>query len=532
MNRQRTRHGAWSVPFRTQLLFLQPFFQRLSLLAWIVLTAVPAHAHVGSKDVFEQLTAGPYKLFVTIRPPMVIPGVATVEIRSLGPVIASLTATPIPLSGEASLHTPTPDAMVRSGADPNFFTGSLWLMAPGSWQVRLHAEGAGGPATAGVPVPAMALSVLRMQRPIGAVLGALGLLLVLGMAGIVYGAVREARLRPGELPTADRRRRATIAGGFTLALLALAVWAGNKWWNVEAAAYSADLYRPLTLHPTLNGDLLDLRIDPRSDPRVPDEAKRSRSNADLLPDHGHLMHLYAIRWPEMDAVFHLHPGLVAPGDLRSTLPAMPAGTYRLYADIVHRTGFPETLTATLTVPPGTTHAPLGGEDAAAAPPPLSRGDLGSIYELPDGYRMVWDRPRTLFAHTAELFRFTLLDPTGAPATDMRPYLGMAGHAAFVKTDGTAFAHTHPDGSAAMPAMMLANEGNGASAMSDMNTDRDAGTDTGMGGVDAHKPGESPDSLDPIVEFPYGFPTSGRYRIFVQMKHGATVETGVFDAEVQ
>jgi hypothetical protein len=41
--------------------------------------------------------------------------------------------------------------------------------------------------------------------------------------------------------------------------------------------------------------------------------------------------------------------------------------------------------------------------------------------------------------------------------------------------------------------------------------------------------------DPIpntVEFPYGFPSSGRYRIFVQMKHGATIETGVFDATAQ
>jgi hypothetical protein len=33
-----------------------------------------------------------------------------------------------------------------------------------------------------------------------------------------------------------------------------------------------------------------------------------------------------------------------------------------------------------------------------------------------------------------------------------------------------------------------------------------------------------------VGFPYGFPTAGRYRIFIQMKHGSKVETGVFDAE--
>jgi hypothetical protein len=32
-----------------------------------------------------------------------------------------------------------------------------------------------------------------------------------------------------------------------------------------------------------------------------------------------------------------------------------------------------------------------------------------------------------------------------------------------------------------------------------------------------------------VGFPYGFPKPGAYRIFVQMKHGAVVETGIFDA---
>jgi hypothetical protein len=34
-----------------------------------------------------------------------------------------------------------------------------------------------------------------------------------------------------------------------------------------------------------------------------------------------------------------------------------------------------------------------------------------------------------------------------------------------------------------------------------------------------------------VGFPYGFPTPGKYRIFVQMKHGDTIETGSFDANV-
>jgi hypothetical protein len=35
-----------------------------------------------------------------------------------------------------------------------------------------------------------------------------------------------------------------------------------------------------------------------------------------------------------------------------------------------------------------------------------------------------------------------------------------------------------------------------------------------------------------VTFPYGFPAAGRYRIFVQMTHDNTVETGAFDLDVK
>ena len=230
------------------------------------------------------------------------------------------------------------------------------------------------------------------------------------------------------------------------------------------------------------------------------------------------MHLYAIREPGMDAAFHLHPAIVSPGLLRMTLPSMPPGTYRLYADIVHANGFPETLTADLVVPADLPPAPLAAEDASAAPPALSQGELGAAYKLPDGYTMIWDRPQDLRANTAYAFRFRLVDAAGQPAGDVHPYLGMAGHAAFVKTDGTVFAHTHPEGSAAMQAMMLANGGSGEMA------------DTGsMGGMDM---GGAAEQIPPTVDFPYGFPSAGRYRIFIQMKHGNTVETGVFDAEVQ
>jgi hypothetical protein len=488
-------------------------FFRLRALLLTLLIAVPAYAHVGSKDVFETVSAGPYKLFVTVRMPSVIPGIATIEVRTAsGSQVDGINITPMPLTGEASKHPPTPDAMKRSTTDPNFFTGSLWLMAGGSWQVRFEVSGDAGAAVASVPVAAMPLAVLKMQRPLGFLLAFLGLVLALGFAGIVGAAVRESRLVPGVPPPPNRRRRALYATAGAFVFIAVAIGFGNHWWNVEAADYASGIYQPLAMHPVLSGNTLDIVIDDD----VPAENSKHKMLAldDLLLDHGKIMHLYAIRQPEMDAAFHLHPAAVSESGLRATLPAMPPGTYKLYADIVFRSGFPETLTSTITIPLGASSAPLAADDASALPPPLSQGELGDSYKLPDGYTMVWDRPAQLTANTATIFRFRLLDASGKPADDAQLYLGMAGHAAFVKTDGTVFAHTHPDGSAAMPAMMLAN---GDAAMADM---------PGMAMF------AGPEKIPPVVEFPYGFPSAGRYRIFIQMKHGGIVETGVFDADVR
>jgi hypothetical protein len=71
----------------------RPWFTFFLSLALVL----PAHAHIGSKDVYEQVNAGPYKLFVTIRTPNVIPGVATIEVRSSGAAVSSIRITPTQL---------------------------------------------------------------------------------------------------------------------------------------------------------------------------------------------------------------------------------------------------------------------------------------------------------------------------------------------------------------------------------------------------------------------------------------------------
>jgi hypothetical protein len=219
---------------------------------------------------------------------------------------------------------------------------------------------------------------------------------------------------------------------------------------------------------------------------------------DFLPDHGHLMHLYMIRQPDAARVWHLHPEMTASGIFTLALPPIPAGQYQLYGDVVHRDGLAETMVASLKVPQDLAGTPIGGDDAAGV-----RG------ESPDGAHIVWDRdPLPPKAHQASIFKFRLVDRDGAPVQDAELYMGMLGHAAFLKNDGTVFAHVHPSGSVPMAALALAN--------------RAPGEDHSM----HHMSG-----LPPEADFPYGFPTPGDYRVIVQMKHRGVIETGIFDAKV-
>jgi len=287
---------------------------------------------------------------------------------------------------------------------------------------------------------------------------------------------------------------------------------GNAWWKSEAASYAGYVYKPLTMTAAVDGGGLDLKL-------VDPGWVKQRKLDDFIPDHDHLMHLYMIRWPEMDAVFHLHPEQTGTGEFRLQLPSVPAGDYRLYADVVHAQGFPETVVGDVTLPAIAGRA-LSGDDAAGVGVPVSQSQAAGAGErrfaLPDGYTMVWKRPTALLVKQLESFEFELVDRAGKPASDMALYMGMPGHAAFVKTDGSVFAHIHPNGTMAMAAFMMANgvaAGHASMSMTEM---------SGM---------KTDAAIPATVSFPYGFPTAGRYRIFVQMKHGKTVETGVFDADV-
>jgi hypothetical protein len=467
------------------------------LLLLFLALAAAAPAHVGSPDVFYEGSAGPYRLFVTVRPPFVIPGVAEIEIRSASEDVREVHIVPLRLTGPGARLAPTPDVARRSKQDPQFYTGTLWIMQGGSWQVRVEADGARGKGSLSVPVPALAQGTKQMQKGLGALLVALMLVLALGVVSIAGASAREVRLEPGQKPGPADIRRGRVVMAATAALVALILYAGNRWWNLDAGDYRRNVYKPIQMSAEIQPEgQLHLRLRAEWFLRVDN----------LIPDHGHLMHLFVIRLPEMDRFWHLHPEQIGSGMFAQDLPALPAGHYQMFADIVHEGGLPETLVAQADFPQ-LVGKPLAGDDSGGEAPPLSQID-GSVFALPDGGRMIWERDQApLRARQPAWFRFRVENAGGKPVQDLELYMGMQGHAAFVKTDRSVFAHIHPSGSAPMAAIALAN------------------------GPDPHASHAMSASLPAVVSFPYGFPNPGEYRIFVQIKRAGRVETGVFDAKV-
>lgn len=485
-------------------------------------------AHVGSPDIYVDSQAGPYRLFITIRPPLVIPGVAELEVRSSTPGLRSLRAVPIPMTGAGARFAPIADNLRASPEDPQLFTGSLWMMQPGSWQVRISADGSAGAGSIAVPVPAAARTTKRMQSGLGAMLAVLGLFLSSSLVAMVGASVRESRLAPGTSPGAMEVRSGRTAMRIASLVVVAALCGGSLWWNMKASSYGQEVYKPMQMRAALTSpDILSLHLtDPGwlNDPRW--HSIFTRSVDDLIPDHNHLMHLYVLRQPGLDLVYHLHPRQTGPGEFRLPLPSMPAGTYQLYADIVHANGFPETLASKFVLPASSSGRVLSGDDAVGQSRPWQQSSgTTAEFVLPDGYRMHWlGTPHTLHARQPLLFRFSLTEPSGKAPSDMALYMGMLGHAAFVRTNGGVFAHIHPSGTISMAAFMLAQEKNSQSLMPEMNMSE---MSTGKHDVPSTMPASLPDQ----VSFPYGFPSPGHYRIIVQMKHGQTIETGIFDATV-
>ena len=254
---------------------------------------------------------------------------------------------------------------------------------------------------------------------------------------------------------------AMVVGGLVLGLV---VWGGWTWWDDVDQAYRSRIYRPLDTSSDVAGSgserVLTLTVD--------DPTWLGRNWTPLMPDHGKLMHMFLVGDGDLSTFAHIHPTSADSRSFEVLFPPLPAGDYRIYADVVYESGFAETLIGTVSAPadsaePHTDRSPARDvDDSWAELRPLgeSRDD---VYRLPSGRQMHWEQEGASVADQETTLRFSLADVDGAPAR-LEPYMGMLSHAAVSRDDGSVFVHLHPSGSINLAAQMRfeREEGDGAS----------------------------------------------------------------------
>jgi hypothetical protein len=483
----------------------------------LTMTVVLA-AHVGSPDVFRSGRAGPYAVDVVVRPPQVVPGVAEILVRVPDSRVSRVTVRPVYWRA-GSKGAPSADDAKPVRGSPGSYGGRLWLMAGGSYSVHVTVFGSGGQGTLIVPVAAVATGQLQLSSGLRWLLIALGTLLVAGVITAVHAAVGESQVPPGESVPPARRRRARLGAAIATPIMAMLIFGGAKWWDAEAQAYRRTLYRPLRTEAAVR----DSAGVPTLVLSIVDTNWREGRASPLMPDHGKMSHLFLARVDSAGVMAHLHPALPDRATLVTVLPPLPAGRYRIFADVVQETGFQRTLVDSITLA-----APLapGGVARLDADDAWFEGPTARLPGAPGvqvgDVAITWAGDTRPVAGNPGALRFALHGVMGDPVR-VEPYLGMAGHAIVVRHDGGVFIHLHPSGTSAM-----------ASEVAFSLRDRgDTTADGRLRLVDAPMP--MPMGSEQTISelsFPYAFPSAGRYRVWVQMRVRGRVRTAAWDVEVK
>lgn len=497
------------------------FAHTLHVVALPFLAIMVTSAHVGDNNTYFRGEAGPYTVQVVVRHPGVVPGLADITVRIENGPVTRVTVQPVPASLGME-GAPRPDVAQPVPGEDGLFAAQLWFMTLGSYSVRVNVDGASGSGVAVVPVMSAATRTLPMGPALGVILAALGLFLAVGLLTIVRAAVAESTLPPGQPLDHRRRMRGRFAVAIAVVLLALIASGGRAWWQGEANAYRRILFEPLAMSASVTsaagGAVLELELADRN--------WLGQTMSAIVPDHGKMMHSFLVRLPAQDAFAHVHPERTGDLRFRLQLPSLPAGRYALYSDIVHETGYTQTLLAEVDLPavrcdscaaadPDDSRwvAPVAGqasEDPTAQISAVSVSD--DDVRFADGTILRWERSSADFAPDREsILRFSALAADGSPLP-LVPYMGMDAHAAVRAADGSVFVHLHPTGSISVAAQQqLAMRSGGELPV-----------------PPAH---ETHAAYSGTVTIPYAFPRAGVYRIWLQVKTEEGVLTGAWEVEV-
>lgn len=488
---------------------------------WIALLAVllfvpAARAHMNSPNVYLEEAAGPWETTTVVMAPPAIPGEARVEVRVRDLAEgeeAKVRFMEIPPEGEE--HSPGWVEARRNSADPSLFVAPMPLMTFGVWRARIEVSGARGTGTLDIPVEARVPASGRMPGGLAAFLGALAGFLVLALWKIVGAFTRDVyapSIRvPGWIPR-------FFPAGVTLAFLLVLGFHFLAWWQYDRILERRSFRSTRGELSVVGGRALSGRPVPL---RL--EVKDAKGNPvdDLREDHGKIMHAVVVGVPGLDYFLHVHPRRTSAGTFEFTLFPPRAGTYRVFADLLHPLGNSESVTDTVEVDDGGEGRATSfddPDDSDTVVPPIGELSPGNeTFDCGDGFTMRRVSPAGGTVRVGELVDLGVeLDgPDGRPVEYLDRYMGMAGHLLIVRHDLGVFAHVHPTGTlGGRMAMPASHQG--------MSPEEHAKhMATMMARIEGAR-----------VSFPYGFPSPGRYRLFVQVKHLGEIRTGVFDLDAR
>lgn len=514
-------------------------------------------AHVGSPGVVFEGQAGKYNLQVYVQPPDVIPGTAQVTVYTDGNDIDKIRIKPVYFwfGDEGS---PVSDEILPVAGQTGKFDGMVWFMSPLAGSVEVEVSGKRGIAKMIVPVAAVSTAKRSMPASLGWILAVLGLFLV-GILTTIFGASVSDSLQPAGEKSTPKTVRKRISGSLVGAsFCGLLLFIGNSWWGGLTKEYLNDMYKPYRASTNVvneNGqDVLKLTIDSNS--------VYNRKLSYVIPDHGKLMHLFLVRQGTMDAFAHLHPQRKDTLNFEALLPNLPAGKYLVYADIMRYVGgFQYTLTDTVEIKNAVKNTKIQDpDDTYAITNALNQKSSNSLDEtiticgtpgvktkLQDGSNIVWeaDPKKSIMAGQVYDLKFSVVSPDGKEAT-LQPYLGMMGHVAVVKTDGSVYIHLHPTGtvsSTSVDVMQKRVEETSIEPFIATPAFFKDSIDQVLAKIQTMPEAQRDQFLMPnmnhnakehhggSVKFPYVFPTAGNYRIWLQIKRNGKILTGVFDAVV-
>ena len=184
--------------------------------------------------------------------------------------------------------------------------------------------------------------------------------------------------------------------------------------------------------------------------------------------HERDLHLIVVR-RDLTGFQHVHPTLDTGTGEWAVAVDLTAGAWRVLADFAPAGAEPLVLGADLLVPGEFAPEPLGADRLDA------RVD---DYDVTLGGSLAAGRETML---TATVLR------DGVPVTDLQPYLGAFGHLVSLRDGDLGYLHVHPD------------------------------EDSGPG---------------PAISFHTEFPSAGRYRLFLDFRHGDVVRTAAFTVTVE